>query len=234
MKTATTKSIIGILGGMGPQASAHLLDLLISLSIKKFGAKNDDDFPEILLDSVSVPDFISNQSQKKKSLEILRKRVRFLNQIKPSYLAIACNTAHILLADLQSVSKAPFISLIDEVTNSVAKAKLKKVGILGTPVTIRSGLYQRALQKLGIEFIKPSEIELRILEGIIRKVIAGLASRKDKALLLVIANRLRKRGAQGIILGCTELPLIFPKKQKFPVFDSLEILAEALLRNHYK
>lgn len=234
MKKATTKSIIGILGGMGPQASAHLLDLIIGLSIREFGAKNDDDFPEILLDSVSVPNFISSLDNRKVSLEILKERVIFLNKIKPSCLAIACNTAHILLADLQSVSKAPFISLIDEVTNSVAKAKLRKVGILGTPVTIKSELYQRALQKLGIEFIKPSEIELRILEGIIRKVIAGLANRKDKALLLVIANRLRKRGAQGIILGCTELPLIFPKKQKFPVFDSLEILARALLRNYYK
>ncbi len=234
MKKAATKSIIGILGGMGPQASAHLLDLIIKLSIKEFGAKNDDDFPEILLDSVSIPDFISSQSRKRESLEILRERVRFLNQIRPSCLAIACNTAHILLSDLQNVSKAPFVSLIEEVTNSVDKAKLKKVGILGTPVTIKSRLYQKALQKLGIDFIAPKELELRVVERIIRKVIAGLARRKDKALLLLIANRLRDRGAQGIILGCTELPLVFPKKQKFPVFDSLKILAEALLRNHYK
>lgn len=234
MKKTTTKSIIGILGGMGPQASAHLLDLLIELSIKKFGAKNDDDFPEILLDSVSVPDFIGTVKNKDIALEILKKRTFFLNKLQPSCLAIACNTAHILLADLQSVSKAPFISLIEEVANSVAKAKLKKVGILGTPVTVKSGLYQKALQKLGIDFILPVETELGFLEKIIRKTIAGLINRKDKTLLCSIANSLVEKGAEGVILGCTELPLIFPKKQKFPVFDSLEILAEALLRNHYK
>lgn len=234
MKRKNKKQIIGILGGMGPQASAHLLDLLIKLSVKEFGAENDDDFPEILLDSVSVPDFISNQAQKHYSLKILKERVKFLNKIRPLCLAIACNTAHILLSGLQKVSNAPFISIIEEVANFVGKSGLKKVGILGTPITIKSELYPKTLQKLGIEFTSPSEIELVALERIIRKVIAGLASRDDKALLLSVANRLRKQGAQGIILGCTELSLIFPKKQDFPVFDSLEILAMALLRKYYK
>lgn len=64
-------------------------------------------------------------------------------------------------------------------------------------------------------------------------MIAGEAGRKDKLKLIEIANSLKEKGAEGIILGCTELPLIFPKRFDIPVFDSLEILARALLKRHY-
>lgn len=72
------------------------------------------------------------------------------------------------------------------------------------------------------------------LEEIIRKVIAGKIKRSDKVELVKIAKSLKKRGARGIILGCTEFPLVFPKRFDIPVFNSLEILARALLRNYYK
>lgn len=219
---------------MGPQASAYLLDLLIKLSVKEFGAKNNDDFPEILLDSVSIPDFISNQARKDESLKILKERVIFLNRIQPICLAIACNTAHILIDDLQSVSRVPFISIIKEVTNAVYSSGIKKIGILGTPVTIKSALYQNSLQKLDIKFVEPKDTELKILDKIIRNVISGLSNNKDQNLLVAIANKLVNRGAEGIILGCTELPLIFPERQSFPIFNSLEILAMSLLRKYYK
>lgn len=72
MKKQTKKPIIGILGGMGPQSSACLLDLLINMAIERFGVKSDN-FPEILLDSVSVSDFISNVKNKDIALEVLKK-----------------------------------------------------------------------------------------------------------------------------------------------------------------
>lgn len=228
MKEKIKKKIIAILGGMGPQASAYLLDVIIGLSIKKFGTNNDD-FPEILLDSIPIPDFISNDSRKMESLRILRNRVKFLNIINPSCLVIACNTAHIFLDDLRKISKAPFISIIEEVVDAVVRTNLKRVGILGTPMAIKSRLYQKALHDLNIRCIEPKNDELKILEKIIRNVIAGLSDNNDNRMLISITNNLMKRGAQGIILGCTELPLIFPVKQNFPVFSSLNIIAKALL-----
>jgi aspartate racemase len=77
-------------------------------------------------------------------------------------------------------------------------------------------------------------MQQRILEIIIRRVISGEIKRSDKIKLVGIAKSLEKRGAQGIILGCTELPLIFPKRFSIPIFDSLGILARALLCNYYK
>lgn len=72
------------------------------------------------------------------------------------------------------------------------------------------------------------------MEGVIRKVIAGEAKKSDKLKLVEIAKSLKKKGAQCIILGCTELPLIFPKRFDIPVFDCLEILAGVLLKRHYQ
>lgn len=147
------KKIIGILGGMGPQASAKLVSLLVDLSAKEFKAKNGDDFPEIILDSIPIPDFISDKKNKQSlrsinfketALNMLKKRVKLMSKMGVGMFAISCNTAHILLDDLQSESKIPFISMIDEITKSVKSLGIKKVGLLASPTTFKSGLFQKA------------------------------------------------------------------------------------------
>lgn len=228
------KQIIGILGGMGPGASNYLYKTLIDFSIKYFGAKNNDDFPDILLDSVPVPDFISSSSKKRAALNMLKNRVKVLNIFKPSCLVIACNTAHIFLNDLQEISKTPFVSMVNEVVKNIHEDGINKVGLLATPSTIKDTLYQKALQEKGISAIIPSKKEQALLEKIIRNILKGRGAGMDQKKLILIANSLKQRGAGGIILGCTELPLIFPKKYSLPIYNSVEILAMALLRNYYK
>lgn len=225
---------IGILGGMGPEASDYLYKTLINLSIKYFGAKNNDDFPEIILCSVPVPDFISDYSNRNKALNMLKKRVLSLNKVNLSSISIACNTAHLLIDKLQSVSRTKFISMIDEVSLVVAEDKKKLIGIMGTPSTIKSGIYQSALTEYGINALVPSSQEIKILEKVIRNILRDKILRSDSVKLSLIANSLKEKGAQGIILGCTELPLIFPSKYSLPVYNSVEILAMSLLRKYYK
>ncbi len=225
---------IAILGGMGPEASVYMYKLLIERAVSHFGAKNNDDFPEIVLYSVPVPDFISNDKSKKKALNMLIEKVKQLNKLNIANLSIACNTAHVLLNELQNNTIIPFISMIKEVTDRVENEGITKVGILGTPSTIKSELYQKALSKKGIESVIPSDGQIKILELVIRNVIAGKILRTDAKKLIHIANFLRKMGAEGIILGCTELPLVFPKKYSLPVYNSVEILSLELLRRYYQ
>lgn len=227
------KKIIGILGGMGPEASVYLYNTLINLSVKYFGAKNNDDFPEIVLHSIPVPDFISNDKSRLRALKMLKARVLGLNQLNVSFLAIACNTAHILLNKLQKLSNVPFVSMIDEAVRQIKANNHKKVGLLSTPSTMRYGLYQAPLLSLGIKTIIPTTRQQKSLEMIIRKVLENNAKEKHRFALIKIADSLKKRGAEGVILGCTELPLVFPKKYSLPLYNSVEILALALLRNYY-
>lgn len=225
---------IAILGGMGPEASAYMYTMLIDLAVKKFGAKNNDEFPELILQSIPVPDFISDTKGKNKAQRMLEERVKELNKLSISCLSIACNTAHVLLPDLQKVSKVPFISMIDSVADAVKRDGLKNVGLIGTPMTTKFGLYQKALAKHNIKTVIPTENQIAKQEKIIRNVIAGKKLQEDSMILKHIADYLVSQGAQGIILGCTELPLVFPKKYKAPVYNSVELLSIALLKRYYK
>lgn len=225
---------IGILGGMGPGASNYMYKLLIDFSIKYFAAGNNDDFPEIVLYSVPVPDFISNKRNQKAALGMLQDGVIKLNRMDVSFMAIACNTVHILLPNLEKVSKASFISMIDEVVKKVKQSKIRKVGILGTSSTINSKLYQKALAEYKIESVIPNNKQQIMLDKIIRNVLAGEIKEKYKKQLIVIADSLKLQGVKGIVLGCTELPLIFPSEYLTSVYNSVEILSMALLRKYYE
>ena len=224
---------IAILGGMGPEASVKMLEIMVSMAAREFGAKDGTDFPEILLDSVPVPDFISNKKKMPIALEMLKERIIKLNAFNISTYGIACNTAHIILDELEAVSAAPFTSMIDAVSASLKNSKIRKVGILATLSTIETGLYQKALSKYSINVVFPNSIEINRMEKVIRKIIAGKNLVSDSEKIKEIAESLISRGAEGIILGCTELPLIFPKNFSLPVYDSLEILARSLLENYY-
>jgi aspartate racemase len=228
------RQTIGILGGMAPSASNYMYDMLIKLSIQRFGAANNNDFPEIILYSIPVPDFISNNKKKVVARNMLIDRVKSLSKLNVSCISIACNTAHLLLDDLQKVSSAPFISMIDEVVNVIKKEGLKTVGVLGSPVTIRSKLYQEKLKSSNIEVKIPDNIKIMEVEKVIRNVIKGKSTNNDFKILSRITEDLVARGAEGILLGCTELPIIFPLQYKIPVYNSVEILCMALLRRYYE
>ena len=224
---------IGILGGMGPEASVHLYGLLVALSASEFGAVDNSDFPEIILDSVPVPDFISDGLRKDEALAILAGRVTDLDRLDLCCLAIACNTAHVLLPALQSIARTPFVSMIEAVASQVALDGPASVVVLGTPSTVRSGLYRHALDARGIRAIEPDEPQLRDVEAVIRRVIENRSDAADAVLLTSVADALMNRGGEAIVLGCTELPLVFPGDYSAPVYSSLDVLARALLRTYY-
>jgi aspartate racemase len=100
--------IIGLIGGMGPYASAYFYQLLLKKSSDLYGAKNNDDFPEILIDSVPVPDFITNTNGLEVAKNILISRIKKLNSYGVGSIAMICNTSHILYDDLTKISKARF------------------------------------------------------------------------------------------------------------------------------
>ena len=225
---------IAIIGGMGPQASAYMYKLLIDMAQKEFAALDNDDFPEIILYSLPVPDFISNKKNKQIALGMLKECVKRFNNIDVSTLAIACNTAHVLLPELEKISKQKFISMIDEVAKQVKQSKTERIGILGTPSTINSRLYQIALSKYKIESIVPNKKQQTLLDKIIRNVLANKTQQIDLKQLISIADSLRFKGATGIVLGCTELPLIFPSSYPITVYSSTAILSRALLRKYYE
>ncbi len=225
-----SKKIIGILGGMGPSASGYLYNLMNSLAVKEYGVKKNDEFPETILYSVPVPDFISSTRNKSKALAMLKRRVKSLDTLPIGVFGIACNTAHILLPELQKQSKTRFISMIDAVVGEVSKKGFKTVGILATSSTMQANLYQKSLKIKGVDVIVPTKRDQESLDEIIKSTVGERAGRKDEKKLFSIAGTLKAKGADVIILGCTELPLLFPRDYSLPIFNSVEILSRALLK----
>ncbi|OGD88214.1 hypothetical protein A2870_01215 [Candidatus Curtissbacteria bacterium RIFCSPHIGHO2_01_FULL_41_11] len=233
-KNMQNKGVIAILGGMGPEASAKMLEVMVSMATREFGAKDGKDFPEIIVDSIPVPDFISNRENEAIALEMLKDRIKRFEGFDISCFTIACNTAHIMLSNLESVSTKPFVSMIDAVASETAKEGFQTMGIMATPSTLKSGLYQNALAKFKIKSVLPTKRQISEMERIIRRVISGNTKDADSKKLARIADSLKGKGAQAIILGCTELPLIFPKNIPIPVFDSIEITSRALLTKFFE
>lgn len=224
---------IGIIGGMGPEASQHFYELLIHRAQEKYHAAKNEEFPEIYLASIPVPDFITNEKRKKEALKMLISRVAQMDKLLISFFCLACNTGHLLINQLKKATNKSFVSLLEEVPKFLKKKKIKKIGLLATPTTIKTKMYQEPLKAQGIEIIVPKNSDIRILGDIILDTIAGKNSAQNQLSIQKIARRLLDNGAQGILEACTEIPQIFPKQHLVPVFDTLEILAEAVIKKYY-
>lgn len=218
---------------MGPQASCELYRLLIDGARYQYGAKNNDEYPEILIDSIPVPDFLSNTDRVDEAARMLEDRVLRLQMYGASFMSMACNTACILADRLQEKTTVPFISVVDEVVREVVRSGIS-VLLLASPTSLRLGLYQLQLSRFGVPYFVPEQKEFPELEFIIRGVIEG----EDRSFLMKKLVKITERYVEigkvgGIVLGCTELPLIFPTKYRLPVYSSLSILAGSLLKRYY-
>ncbi len=216
-----------ILGGMGPQASIKLHQLLIGADADTERAP--DDYPTILHASLSVPDFIADQLAETEAVKIINDACAALPLHSAQSVGIACNTAHRLL-DRLSFPRRNFVSMIEAVVGQLAVLSVKNVGILASPNTIKSGLYRDALDKAGIAVVEPDEPDIEELDTLIHQVIAGHDALALRPRLSAIADHLERRGADAILLGCTELPLI-GVDSTLPTIDSLSALASAMLHN---
>lgn len=227
------KKPIGIIGGMGPFASAELLKLIFLSARNKFGARRDGDFPEVILASVPVESFFVDRKKAKPVPRTIKQKIKLFEQDDVCCFGIACNTIHILADKISKSTDLEFISIIKETVKTVEQMEVNKVGLLASPVTIHSRLYQEGLEKKGIEVLLPGSKQIGLLGDIIAELVARRNVSKNRKLLSMIASSLVEKGAQAIVLRCTELPLAFPKKFKIPVINTIKVLADSLVERCY-
>lgn len=189
------------------------------------GARDGSDYPAIVHISLPVEDFIDDPSAKAGTREALIAALARVDASPDDLLVIACNTAHLLLPDLQAATVGKFVSLIDTTVDALRQEPGEPVGLLASPTTIRSRLYDEKLQTYRIPVVLPTAQELRKLQQNIRSVIAG----KEVSPVEVdrMAAELRQRGATRVVLGCTELSVICRGEQGY--VDPLDLILEKLL-----
>lgn len=224
---------IGILGGMGPQASARLYEMLIIRSKQYTPDAMEIDYPEIVLLSVPVPKFISDISKLSEAKEILINRTRFLEKAGCVVNGIACNTAHILLPDLQAQTSVPFVSIPQLVASYIRINNYKRIGLLGTPTTLASNMFDESING-EVAIYKPSTNVAEEVETHIYNLLNGnLTANNRIEFTRLIDGFAQEHNLQAVILGCTELPLIYDGRAKVETIDTLQLLCEALLERYF-
>ncbi|MDR0469948.1 MAG: amino acid racemase [Peptococcaceae bacterium] len=200
---------IGIIGGIGP---ASTLDYYSGI-IEGYRAKtNDGSYPEIIIDSVNMTEMLSYVENEDWSAltDMLVKAIDNVSAAGAQFAAIASNTPHIVFDSVQKRSALPLVSIVDETCRYAQAKGCKEVVIIGTRFTMGSGLYTKAFAKFGIATVTPSADEQEKIHGIIfPKLEDGIVDEGDKQKLLALAKRLISgHGADALVLGCTELPLM--------------------------
>lgn len=215
---------LGILGGLGPMATAYFLQLLTQMS----DAQTDQEHMEIVLYSKpSIPDrtkYIIGESEIS-PVEDMVVVGQKLKEMGADIIAIPCITAHYFHKELEERIGLPIIHAIEETVFRLEEKKTAKVGILATDGTIASGLFQNALEQHGIQAVIPeAESQKKLMEIIYHEIKAG--AKINTPLFHQIAKELFDQGAEVILLACTELSLV-KKEHVLPAgyLDVMEVLA---------
>jgi aspartate racemase len=223
--------MLGVLGGMGPLASAEFMRRLTLLTPAD---RDQDHIPAVLWSDPRVPDRTAARlGQGEDPLPALLRGIRGLEAAGCGAIAIPCNTAHGWFEPMQAATRLPILHIVDAAATELARLGVTRgrIGVMGTAATLAMRLYQQRLEGRGYDCLVPSEAEMA------RLVIPGIAEVKANrvaeahAPLAEAARALAARGAQAVVLGCTEVPLGIAAGPPlpFPVCDTLDALARAAI-----
>lgn len=225
---------IGIVSGTGPLAGADVLTKIFEIAAKKYGAKNDADYPEIVLINKGVEGIDSTGNINEAFKEELISIVGELEQKHSNIIGIACNTAHMYFNEIKTNNQTVLINLLDQV--ALEASKQQKKHLLLTSRTFKNEkLYYEYMKKHGVDFVDATQSDQKRLDDIIGLVIACKLEQAG-ALLGNLLRCKAEKGTQSVILGCTELPIVFSNTyvNGLNVIDSSYVLAESLADKYYE
>jgi len=226
-----THKTIGVLGGMGPWATLDFFEKILRLT----PAKTDQEHLRVIIDNnPKIPDrspAIAGTGED--PTPALVAGARILQQAGADVIVIPCNTAHYFYERVQNAVAIPVLHIMEEVVSTAREEvpSARVLGILATAAAVSSGLYARACARKGIEVVNPDPAGQQVVNRAIYAVKGGQMGPEITAGLKKIADGLVGRGAQALVLGCTELPFVLkPQDVRVPLLDSNQILARAAVR----
>ncbi|MBS3140999.1 aspartate/glutamate racemase family protein [Candidatus Woesearchaeota archaeon] len=219
---------IGVLGGIGPEASAEFYNKLINKLQESNLIKTNKDYPQIIINSIPAQELIFDKI-KEKDLEFYKKGLKELDSLKPDFIIMVCNTIHLYYDILQKEISTPILDLRKLVKEYLEENKIKSVLIIGTPNTIKQGLYKFK----EIKTFEPNKKELKQLTNAIFNYNKGIEKNLQSKVVKEICNKYIQKGAQFILLGCTEFALML-EKENLPKISTIDILVESTIKKSFK
>jgi aspartate racemase len=222
---------IGLIGGISWVSTSDYYTLINKVINEKLGGLN---FSECLIYSFNYADIKKNNDANDwdSTFNMLLKAAEVLKSGGAEAILLCANTMHLIADRLQQAIDIPLLHIAVETAIEIEKKQLKKVGLLGTKFTMELDFFKDKLAEKGIETIIPVSEEVKdfIHYTIFEELGRGIVTEETKKRYLEIANELIKNGAEGIILGCTEIPLVIKEGDlDVPIFDTTLIHTQAAI-----
>ncbi|MCB2172485.1 aspartate/glutamate racemase family protein [archaeon] len=222
---------IGILGGLTPESTITYYMHIVHRYHELYG---DHGYPETIIVGVSFQQYEDWMMKEDwDSIEkALLEGLKTLKRAGADFAVIATNTMHILFEKLQKQIDMPLISIVDATAEAIKAEGFKKVGLIGTQFSMTKPFYREGLKKQGIEVVTPNKEDRDyIVKVIFEELSIGKLTEESRKGYLKIIDKLVEQGAEGIVLGCTEIPLLIRQKDTdIKVFDTATVHAEKALQ----
>jgi aspartate racemase len=219
---------IGILGGMSYESTIKYYDLILQ---KYYDRYHDYNYPEILIYSLNFQKVIDYELGDDESIYVdyLMTGINSLQNGGVEFIIMAANSPHAVYIKLEQKSTVPILSIVEAAAQKAQQENLKKLLLIGIKFTMQASFYKEVFSKYGMEVITPLDLEQDIIDQIIfdELVIGKFTEESKKILLKIISNY----DVEGVILGCTELPLLLHQNDtNIKLLDTVELHVEAALK----
>ncbi len=214
---------IGVLGGIGPEATASFYLELITRLQSEGLVRDNTDFPQIIINSIPAPELVFGKMDEK-DLNAYIKGLAELDSANPDFIIMVCNTIHICYDLLQGKIKTAILDIRAEMLNEIKNRNIKRVTVFGTPSTVTSGLYRLK----GVEYLNPTKAELSVLSKAVFNFNKGHKKQLQEKIVSNLAHKHLQSGSELIILACTELAVLL-KNAMIPKIDSLDVMVNAVV-----
>ncbi len=221
--------IIGLIGGMSWESSLEYYRIINERIKEKLGGLHS---AKSLMYSVDFEEVEKLQQQGKwdEATKLMIDAAKKLERGGADFVVICTNTMHKMAEEMQQSIKIPILHIVDSTAEKIKAAGYKKIGLLGTKFTMEEDFYRgRLTEKYKLEVLIPDEAERQDVHDVIYKELClGITQQNSKNRFKTIIDNLLKRGAEAVILGCTEIPLLIKQKDvSIPLFDTTRIHAES-------
>lgn len=227
---------IGMIGGFGPESTLDYYRFIIETYRSE--VKNDS-YPEIIINSMDI-NILLNMVENKQwdnLVEWLVKGIESLYKAGADFGFISANTPHIVYEQVNELSPIPLISIVEATLSRAQELGIKKIGLLGTKFTMQSNFFHKVFNKSNIEIVVPKEEEQEYIHRkLVTEIQLGQFAHETRKELLDIIKRMKDDDSiEGLILGCTELPLILTKDELgIPFLNTTKIHVESIIKNCLK
>lgn len=222
---------LGIIGGFGPETTAAFQMAII----KRCQDKGLESRPEIVMWNAPIPlrleeDLILRDTRINDFIPFLISGARALEAAGADIIVMPCNTLHVFINMIRESVRVPVMSIVDETIAHLKQHNVNRIAIFATQATVESALYDGSLSIHGIQPILPTRHEQSAINQAIFDVLNGKAHKRSTRVLRSITSECAARGATDVLLACTDLQIVFPNHQEVRVHDTMQILADACVR----